>query len=177
MKFISIKHLAITLVTFCFAQYAIASGSYSKETATAPQNDVVDTAVLTGSFNTLATALVEADLVSTLKGDGPFTVFAPTDEAFNKIPTEQLNAILADKELLKSILTYHVVAGQVMAEDVVKLESATTLQGKNLNISTTDGVTVNGARVLKTDILGSNGVIHVIDTVLVPDTASEVPAE
>ncbi|MFT6407795.1 MAG: putative surface protein with fasciclin (FAS1) repeats [Arenicella sp.] len=132
------------------------------------KKDIIDTAVAAGSFNTLATALTEAGLIETLKGDGPFTVFAPTDEAFAKIPADQLKAILADKALLTSILTYHVVAGKVIAADVVKLESATSLQGSELAISTTDGVKVNNANVVKTDIQTSNGVIHVIDTVLVP---------
>ncbi len=132
------------------------------------EKDIVDTAVAAGSFTTLAKALTEADLIDTLKGDGPFTVFAPTDEAFAKIPADQLESILADKELLTSILTYHVVAGKVVAEEVVKLDSATTLQGSDVAISTTDGVTVNNAKVTQTDIMTSNGVIHVIDTVLVP---------
>ena len=132
------------------------------------KKDIVETAVAAGSFNTLATALTEAGLIDTLKGDGPFTVFAPTDEAFAKIPEDQLNAILADKELLTSILTYHVVAGRVLAADVVKLDSAATLQGQKVNISAGEGVKINDAAVVKTDIKTSNGVIHVIDTVLVP---------
>lgn len=132
------------------------------------KKDIVDTAVAAGSFNTLATALTEAGLIETLKGEGPFTVFAPTDDAFAKIPADQLKAILADKELLTSILTYHVVAGKVKAADVVKLDSATSVQGSELAISTADGVKVNDAKVIKTDIMTSNGVIHVIDTVLVP---------
>jgi len=128
----------------------------------------VDTAVAAGSFNTLATALTEAGLIDTLKGDGPFTVFAPTDDAFAKIPADQLNAILADKELLTSILTYHVVAGKVPAADVVNLKSATTVQGSDVEISTENGVMVNDSKVVQTDIMTSNGIIHVIDTVLVP---------
>lgn len=132
------------------------------------KKDIVDTAVAAGSFTTLAKALTKADLIDTLKGDGPFTVFAPTDEAFAKIPADQLESILADKELLTSILTYHVVAGKVVAEEVVKLDSATTLQGSDVAISSTDGVTVNNAKVTQTDIMTSNGVIHVIDTVLIP---------
>jgi uncharacterized surface protein with fasciclin (FAS1) repeats len=131
--------------------------------------DIVDTAVAAGSFTTLATALTEAGLIDTLKGDGPFTVFAPTDEAFAKIPADQLEAILADKELLTSILTYHVVAGKVLAEDVVKLSSATTVQGSDVAIVVADNVKVNDATVTQTDIMTSNGVIHVIDTVLVPE--------
>ncbi|MFT4636048.1 MAG: putative surface protein with fasciclin (FAS1) repeats [Arenicella sp.] len=132
------------------------------------KKDIIDTAVAAGSFNTLAAALTEAGLIDTLKGNGPFTVFAPTDEAFAKIPADALKDILADKELLTSILTYHVVAGKVMAADVVTLDSATSLQGSALAISTAEGVKVNNANVLKTDIETSNGVIHVIDTVLVP---------
>jgi len=130
--------------------------------------DIVDTAVDAGSFNTLAKALNQAGLIETLKGDGPFTVFAPTDEAFAKVPADELSAILADKELLTSILTYHVVGGEVMAADVVKLDAATSLQGGDLAISTDDGVSINNAKVIKADIKTSNGIIHVIDTVLVP---------
>jgi uncharacterized surface protein with fasciclin (FAS1) repeats len=132
------------------------------------KKDIVDTAVAAGSFNTLATALTEAGLVETLKGEGPFTVFAPTDEAFAKIPADQLKAILADKELLTSILTYHVVAGKVTAADVMKLKSATTVQGTDVAVSTTDGVMINASKVVKADIMTSNGIIHVIDTVLIP---------
>ena len=130
--------------------------------------DIVDTAVSAGSFNTLATALTEAGLVDALKGTGPFTVFAPTDEAFAKIPADDLEAILADKDLLTSILTYHVVSGKVMANEVVTLDSAPTLQGQELTIASADGVTVNDANVIKADVETSNGVIHVIDKVLVP---------
>jgi uncharacterized surface protein with fasciclin (FAS1) repeats len=130
--------------------------------------DIVDVAVAAGSFKTLAAALQAAELVDTLKGDGPFTVFAPTDDAFAKIPEAQLEALLADKEQLTAVLTYHVVPGKVMAADVVGLDSATTVQGGSLTIDTTDGVKVDGANVVKTDIEASNGVIHVIDTVLMP---------
>ncbi|NBC12002.1 MAG: fasciclin domain-containing protein [Gammaproteobacteria bacterium] len=130
--------------------------------------DIVDVAVAAGSFKTLAAALQAAELVDTLKGEGPFTVFAPTDEAFAKIPQAQLEALLADKEQLTAVLTYHVVPGKVMAADVVGLDSATTVQGGTLTIDTTDGVKVDGANVVKTDIEASNGVIHVIDTVLMP---------
>jgi len=131
--------------------------------------DIVDTAVAAGSFETLAAALQAADLVETLKGEGPFTVFAPTDDAFAKIPQEQLEALLADKEKLTAVLTYHVVPGKVMAADVAGLDSAVTVQGGTLTIDTTDGVKVNGANVVKTDIEASNGVIHVIDAVLLPE--------
>ena len=134
-----------------------------------PEKDIVDTAVGAGQFKTLVTAVKAADLVDTLKGEGPFTVFAPTDEAFAKIPKEKLDALLKDKKALTAVLTYHVVPGKVMAADVVKLDSAKTVQGKSLNIVTRDGkVTINGVNVIKTDIVCKNGVIHVIDAVLMP---------
>lgn len=129
--------------------------------------DIVDTAVAAGSFKTLATALGAADLVATLKGKGPFTVFAPTDEAFAKIPKADLDALLKDKKKLTAVLTYHVVPGKVMAADV-KAGKVKTVQGSEVTIATTGGVTVNNAKVTKTDIAASNGVIHVIDTVLMP---------
>jgi uncharacterized surface protein with fasciclin (FAS1) repeats len=135
----------------------------------APNKDIVDTAVGAGQFKTLVTAVKVADLVETLKGKGPFTVFAPTDAAFAKIPKEKLEALLKDKKALTDVLTYHVVPGKVMAADVVNLDSAKTVQGKSINIVTKDGkVTINGANVLKTDIVCKNGVIHVIDAVILP---------
>ena len=130
--------------------------------------DIVDTAVAAGSFKTLATALQAAGLIETLKGKGPFTVFAPTDEAFAKIPKADLDALLKDKAKLTAVLTYHVVPGKVMAADVVKLKEAKTVQGGLVKIDTSDGVKVDNAKVVKTDILASNGVIHVIDTVILP---------
>jgi uncharacterized surface protein with fasciclin (FAS1) repeats len=131
--------------------------------------DIVDTAVAAGSFKTLATALQAAGLVDALKGPGPFTVFAPTDEAFAKLPAADLNALLADKEALTKVLTYHVVSGTVLAADVVKLTKATTLEGSELKIKVNkQGVRVNKANVVTTDILATNGVIHVIDEVLLP---------
>lgn len=134
-----------------------------------PEKDIVDTAVGAGQFKTLVTAVKAAELVETLKGKGPFTVFAPTDEAFAKIPKDKLEALLKDKKALTAVLTYHVVAGKVMAADVVKLDSSKTVQGKSINIVTKDGkVTINGANVLKTDIVCANGVIHVIDAVILP---------
>ena len=133
----------------------------------AQAKDIVDTAVAAGSFKTLATALQAAGLVDTLKGKGPFTVFAPTDEAFAKIPKAQLDALLADKAKLTAVLTYHVVPGKVMAKDV-KAGKVKTVQGGELTVATTGGVTVDGAKVTKTDIAASNGVIHVIDTVVLP---------
>ncbi len=131
--------------------------------------DIVDTAVSAGSFNTLVTAVKQAGLVETLKGKGPFTVFAPTDEAFAKIPQDQLNALLADKAALTKVLTYHVVPGKVMSGDIAKLASAQTVQGQSITIDTSSAVMVDNARVVKADIEASNGVIHVIDSVIMPD--------
>jgi len=136
-------------------------------TLSAQAKDIVDTAVGAGSFKTLATALGAAGLVDTLKGKGPFTVFAPTDEAFAKIPKADLEALLKDKAKLTAVLTYHVVAGKVMAADV-KAGKVKTVQGSELTISTTSGVSVDNAKVIKTDIVADNGVIHVIDTVIMP---------
>ena len=131
--------------------------------------DIVDTAVAAGSFNTLATALKAAGLVETLKGKGPFTVFAPTDDAFKKLPAGTLEKLLADKAQLTKVLTYHVVAGKVMAADVVKLSEAKTVEGSPVRIAVKDGkVKLNDANVVKTDVGASNGVIHVLDTVILP---------
>lgn len=129
--------------------------------------DIVDTAVAAGSFNTLATALDAAGLVDTLKGKGPFTVFAPTDEAFAKIPKADLDALLKDKAKLTAVLTYHVVPGKVMAKDV-KAGQVKTVQGSSITVTTAGGVMVDKAKVVKTDIAADNGVIHVIDTVIMP---------
>jgi uncharacterized surface protein with fasciclin (FAS1) repeats len=136
-------------------------------TLSAQAKDIVDTAVGAGSFKTLATALGAAGLVDTLKGKGPFTVFAPTDEAFAKIPKADLDALLKDKAKLTAVLTYHVVAGKVMAADV-KAGKVKTVQGSELTVSTSMGVSVDNAKVIKTDIVADNGVIHVIDTVIMP---------
>jgi uncharacterized surface protein with fasciclin (FAS1) repeats len=136
-------------------------------TLSAQAKDIVDTAVGAGTFKTLATALGAAGLVDTLKGKGPFTVFAPTDEAFAKIPKADLDALLKDKAKLTAVLTYHVVPGKVMAADV-KAGKVKTVQGSEITISTTSGVSVNNAKVVKTDIVADNGVIHVIDTVIMP---------
>ena len=137
--------------------------------ARAAEKDIVTTAVEAGSFKTLAKLLTDAGLVETLKGAGPFTVFAPTDEAFAKVPKATLDALAADKAKLKAVLTYHVVAGKVMAADVVKLKDAKTVQGSSAKITVTGGkVTVDAANVVKTDIVASNGVIHVIDAVILP---------
>jgi len=147
----------------------VAAPSFGAETNKAtPRADLVDTAVAAGSFKTLSAALQAAGLVETLKGKGPFTVFAPTDEAFAKLPKGTVEALLSDLPKLRAILTYHVVPGQVLAKDVVKLTSATTVQGQSLTISTKDGVKVDGARVIQADVLASNGVIHILDTVVLP---------
>lgn len=131
--------------------------------------NIVDTAANAGSFSTLVTAIKAANLVDTLKGAGPFTVFAPTDEAFAKLPAGTVDALLKDIPKLKQILTYHVVSGKVMASDVVKLKSATTVEGSDVKIDATNGsVKVNDATVATPDVAADNGVIHVIDTVLLP---------
>jgi uncharacterized surface protein with fasciclin (FAS1) repeats len=129
--------------------------------------DIVDVAVKAGSFKTLVAAVQAAGLVDTLKGPGPFTVFAPTDEAFAKIPKATLDALLKDKAALTKILTYHVVSGKVMAADV-KAGMVKTVQGQDITLATTGGVTVNGAKVVAADVAASNGVIHAIDTVIMP---------
>ena len=136
-------------------------------TGTVLAKDIVDTAVAAGAFKTLATALQAAGLIDTLKGPGPFTVFAPTDEAFAKIPKDKLDALLKDKAALTKVLTYHVVAGKVMAKDV-KAGKVKTVQGGELTLATAGGVTVDGAKVTATDIAADNGVIHVIDSVVMP---------
>ena len=130
--------------------------------------DIVDTAVAAGSFKTLVAAVTAAGLVDTLKGTGPFTVFAPNDDAFAKLPKGTVEGLLKDIPKLKAVLTYHVVAGKVMAADVVKLKSAKTVQGQEVRIDSSNGVKVNDATVVKADIATDNGVIHVIDKVLLP---------
>jgi uncharacterized surface protein with fasciclin (FAS1) repeats len=129
--------------------------------------DIVDVAVKAGSFKTLVAAVQAAGLVDTLKGPGPFTVFAPTDEAFAKIPKATLDALIKDKAALTKVLTYHVVAGKVMAKDV-KAGNVKTVQGSDAILATAGGVTINGAKVVAADVAASNGVIHVIDTVIMP---------
>jgi uncharacterized surface protein with fasciclin (FAS1) repeats len=136
------------------------------------KRDIVDTAVAAGSFGTLAKALQAADLVDTLKGSGPFTVFAPTDEAFAKLPASTLQDLLKpeNKKKLQRILTYHVVPGRVLASDVVKLSSSKAVSGDTIHVEAKDGaVKVDEANVIKTDIEASNGVIHVIDAVILPE--------
>ncbi|PSB22896.1 fasciclin [filamentous cyanobacterium CCP2] len=130
--------------------------------------DIVDTAANSGSFNTLVKAVKAADLVETLKGKGPFTLFAPTDEAFAKLPEGTIAALLKDIPKLKKILSYHVVSGKVMASDVVKLKTAKTVEGEDVKIDASSGVKVNNATVTTPDVAADNGVIHIIDTVLMP---------
>jgi transforming growth factor-beta-induced protein len=158
----SMAGLFVATVLVAGLSYAVAADA---------KKDIVDTAVAAGSFKTLVAAVKAAGLVETLKGEGPFTVFAPTDEAFAKLPKGTVEDLLKpeNKAKLAAILTYHVVAGKVMAADVVKLTGAKTVQGQSVKIAVADGkVKVDGANVVKTDIVTSNGVIHVIDSVILP---------
>ena len=159
-----------TIATVILAALILASGP-AVTAARAQSSNVVRTAVAAGSFTTLAKALAAADLVATLEGPGPFTVFAPTDEAFAKLPAEALATLLKpeNKAQLRRILTYHVVAGHVMAADVVKMHSAKAVSGDTLTVAVQAGsVMIDKAHVIKTDVAASNGVIHVIDAVLMP---------
>lgn len=163
MKALSI---AVLVLVSGLANFGAVGGSAAEPAA---KEDIVDTAIGAGQFKTLVAAVQAAELVDTLKGNGPFTVFAPTDEAFAMIPKDKLEALLKDKKALAAVLTYHVVSDKVMATDVVKLDSAKTVQGKSLVIVAKDGkVTINGVNIVKTDIVCKNGVIHVIDAVLMP---------
>ena len=161
--------IAAQVVLFFLTANTAWAGGYSKHKAEA---DIVDTAVAAGQLDTLAAALGAAGLIETLKGDGPFTVFAPTDAAFAKLPKGTVESLLQpeNRDKLISILTYHVVAGRVPAADVVKLTSATTVNGTDVAIRAgSDGVRINDANVLKTDISASNGIIHLIDSVILPN--------
>ncbi len=163
------KRIVITTVMLGLA--AVLGGSLSSpaRAGDTSEKDIVDTAIAAGKFKTLVTAVKAAGLVETLKGKGPFTVFAPTDEAFAKVPREKLAALLKDRKALTAVLTYHVVPGKVMAADAVKVDSARTVQGQPITIASKNGrVTINGANVVRTDIICSNGVIHVIDAVILP---------
>ena len=178
------NHSPLHLTVSRFAMYALVAGAvalaapqaasaakHEKETTQTAKACVVDTAKKAGSFNTLLAALKAADLESALRGEGPFTVFAPTDEAFKKLPEGTVESLLKpeNKDKLKAVLTYHVVPGKVYAKHVVKLSSAKTLNGKEVKITVEgDTVKVDNAKVVKTDIEATNGVIHVIDTVLLP---------
>lgn len=154
-----------------FATLALATVA----TFTASAADIVDTAIAAGNFKTLVAAVKAAGLVETLKSTGPFTLFAPTDEAFAKLPAGTVEALLKNPEKLKGILTYHVVSGKVMAADVVKMKTAKTVQGGSVMIRTKNGkVMVDQANVVKTDIVTDNGVIHVIDTVMMPKARAKM---
>lgn len=160
MKLLNIISASLLSILVAFSSSAFAGGHGMKK-------DIVDTAVAAGSFTTLVAAVQAADLVDTLKGEGPFTVFAPNDDAFAKIPAATLNGLIADKEALTGILGLHVVSGKVMAADSISLGEATTITGGALTIMVKgDDVYVNGAKVIATDIETSNGVIHVLDTVI-----------
>jgi uncharacterized surface protein with fasciclin (FAS1) repeats len=149
---------------------SVSAKSHARRVVHTAEMDIVDTAVSAGSFNTLVAAVKAAGLVDTLKGKGPFTVFAPTDEAFAKLPAGTVESLLKpeNRDKLIKILTYHVVAGKVTASEVTKLKDAKTVQGGKVMFSTKNGVKVNGSNVVKADVMASNGVIHVIDTVLMP---------
>lgn len=148
---------------------APAKTSVSTENISVATENIIDTAINAGSFSTLIDALKTAELVETLQGSGPFTVFAPSDDAFAKIPEKIRAAIIGDKEALTELLSYHVVQGEVSAADVAQLDSATTIQGSAIAIDASNGVKVDGANVVTADIRASNGIIHVIDAVLIPN--------
>jgi uncharacterized surface protein with fasciclin (FAS1) repeats len=161
------------LVLFAGAGFAHAHGCSSHESAAKTASvksepTIVDVAVGAGSFETLVTAVKAAGLVETLSGEGPFTVFAPTDEAFAKLPAGTVESLLKDKDALTRVLTYHVVAGKVTSDQVVKIDEAPTVLGETLPIDTRHGVKVGNAKVVQADVMAGNGVIHVIDTVLLP---------
>jgi len=157
-------------LTLLFFTSIIFATDYNKK-GDGEKKDIITIAVEAGSFNTLATALTEAGLVETLQGEGPFTVFAPTDDAFAKLPEGTVGALLKDKEALTKILLYHVVSGNVTSGEVVKLSSATTLAEKDVQIKVEDGkVFINNSQVTTADVMASNGVIHIIDTVLIPES-------
>jgi uncharacterized surface protein with fasciclin (FAS1) repeats len=163
------KYLVALLVLCCFVIAAVVSSS-----ASSADKDIVGTAIAAGNFKTLTAALTEAGLVATLKGPGPFTVFAPTDSAFARIPKADLDKLMKDKDALKKVLLYHVVSGQLMSSDVAKLQVARTAQGGELKIVVKGKeIMVNHALVVKADVQASNGVIHVIDAVLMPPAAKK----
>jgi uncharacterized surface protein with fasciclin (FAS1) repeats len=160
------KVLAVIFTSLMFSFLLLADDHKGNDS----KKDIVTIAVETGKFNTLAKALTETGLVEVLQGEGPFTVFAPTDDAFKKLPEGTIESLLKDKETLKSILLYHVISGKVTADQVVTLDKAKTLAGKNINIKTNDdGVVINDSKVITADIMAKNGVIHIIDTVLIPE--------
>lgn len=166
MRFWHRLHLAGAVV--------LAFGWLVTSAARAAEKDIVDTAIGAGNFKTLVKLVQEAGLVDALRGEGPFTVFAPTDQAFAKLPKATVDALLKDKEALKQVLLYHVVSGRVTSDKVVNLKRAKTLQGSDVRITTAKGkVKINNATVIKADIQCTNGVIHVIDTVIVPPKATK----
>ena len=163
-----IANISLIALALTFFASTIIAGGYKDK---AEKKDIISIAVEAGKFNTLATALSEANLVETLKGEGPFTVFAPTDEAFAKLPEGTVEGLLKDKEALTNILLYHVVSGNVMASDVVKLDSAPTLAKADVSVKVEDGkVFINNSQVTTADVKASNGTIHIIDTVLIPES-------
>jgi uncharacterized surface protein with fasciclin (FAS1) repeats len=165
------NRIIILFAMFVFTSVSVFAQMDTKMVMNSSKNDIVQTAIKAGNFTTLATALTEAGLVDALKGDGPFTVFAPTDEAFKNLPDGALEGLLKDKEALKNVLLYHVVSGKVSSKEVVDLNKATTLNGSDLNIKTNNGkVMINDADVIGADVMASNGIIHVIDKVLLPPT-------
>lgn len=160
------KFLVYVVAVLAVSLFAFAATDNVSEM---PEKNIVETAVAAGQFETLVKAVKAADLVETLSGPGPFTVFAPTDDAFAKLPEGTVESLLENTDKLKAVLTYHVVAGKVMAEDVMGMDSATTVNGKDIMFTVKDGtVMVNNAKVIKADIECSNGVIHIIDTVILP---------
>ena len=170
---IALLTITITAATSVYAGGCGSCSSHAKSKAKEAKPDIVDTAVSAGSFETLVAAVTAAELVDTLKSEGPFTVFAPTDEAFAKLPAGTVENLLKpeNKDQLIAVLTYHVVPGKVKAAQVVGLESAKTVQGQNVSIKTEEGkVFVDGAQVVQTDIITGNGVIHVIDSVILPQS-------
>ncbi len=158
------KVAGIAVVLAAVLTLVVSAGHHEKKDS----KDIVDTAVAAGDFQTLVAAVQAADLVEVLKGEGPFTVFAPTDEAFAKLPEGTLDSLLADKESLTAVLTYHVVPGKLMASDVASSQKLETVNGKRVAVNTKSGVKVDEANVVVTDIECSNGVIHVIDAVITP---------
>ena len=166
-----IKRLFLAVAVVAPAIGLAACANTETKTASTPKADIVDTAVSAGSFKTLVTAVQAADLVDTLKADGPYTVFAPTDAAFAKLPAGTIDNLLKpeNKDKLVQVLTYHVVPGRIMSSDIAgKQLAAATVEGQSLNVDATRGVKINDATVTTADVEASNGVIHVIDTVLLP---------
>jgi uncharacterized surface protein with fasciclin (FAS1) repeats len=173
MKIRLISALAIAFAGGAFVQptssLGHSCGDHENAAAADADGDIIAVATGAGNFTTLVKAIRAAGLVETLQGPGPFTVFAPTDEAFAKLPDGTLEALLADKEKLVAVLTYHVAPGKLEAAELVKVSEVKMVQGQALKVGTADGVTVDNASVVKTDIAASNGVIHVIDTVVIPN--------